>query len=208
MEIIVKNIYQKSDFSLIELLAVIVIALILIGITIPAFNTLTKGQNVEAAARTIGSQLKAVRAYAITKREYIALIIPATASIPANYLKKSYRSCIVSSSYVFEEWVPGEKWEFLPTSAAILDVTNSPGYTDGAFSSAKTVTGVNFSDIGGGSSVDAKAIVFTPTGKCAGVRKYVVIGDAVVLEDGVSSTANQINITIDLYSGRISYGSD
>ena len=200
---------KKNNFSLIELLCVIVIVILLFSIAIPAFNTLTKGESVESGARIVGSQLKAARIHAVTNREYVALIIPTTESLLSDYLYKAYRPCIVNSSYVFQEWVPGEKWEFLPTGAAILDVDNNTGYDAGAFTSASEITGVDFSDIGGGALVDdVKGIVFSPSGKAVGSRKYVIIGSSALLEGGVTSTSNQVDITIDQYSGRVSYGSD
>ena len=208
-----KNTYKKNSFTLIELLAVIVISIILLGIAVPAFNTLTKGEKVETAARTIGSQLKAVRAYAITNREYAALIIPTTESLPSEYLYKSYRPCIVDSSYVFQEWVSGEKWIFMPTGTTILEIDNSADLDAVKnFGSAEDIDDVDFSSIGGAASVDdVKGMIFTPTGKCVGASAsgiFVNVGDAVSLESGISETSNQIDIKIDLYSGRISYGSN
>ena len=213
---------KKTSFSLIELLSVMGISVILMAIAIPAFNTITKGENVEIAARTIGSQLKAVRSYAITNRKYVALIIPTTeADLPSNYYYKTYRAGIVSSSNVFQSWVPGEKWEFMPTGTAILDVDAILGHsgTDvGNFDSAggtpvaSTGTdGVDFSSIGGSDDTDnVRGIIFSPTGKTVNtsVRKYVVVGDSLLLENEVTSTSNYIEITIDLFSGRISYGSE
>ena len=207
-----KKIFNKTSFSLIELLAVMAISIILLAITIPAFNSMAKGQKVEVAARTIGSQLKAVRSYAITNREFIALIIPTTESLSSEYLYKAYRPCIVNSSFVFQGWVSGEKWEFMPTGTAILDVDGTLGHIAtgaGSFTSAGAITSVDFSSIGGGASIPSKGIVFTATGKTSNpsTRKYVVVGDSLSLETG-TATSNYIEITIDLYSGRISYGSN
>jgi len=204
---------KKIKYTLIELLAVMAISIILLAIAIPAFNSLTKGNKVEIAARTIGSQLKAVRSHAITNREYIAFIIPTEnnpSGLSTDYYYKSYRICIVNSSSVFQEWVSGEKWEFMPTGTAILDVDDTLSHPDtgaGAFDSATPVTSVDFSVIGGGTT-SSSGIVFTPTGKTVGARKYVAVGDAILLESGVTTTSDYIEITIDTYSGRISYGSD
>ena len=208
-----KKIFKKKSFTLIELLTVMAISIILMAIAIPAFNTLTKGQKVETAARTIGSQLKAVRSYAITHREYVALIIPTTESLPSEYLYKSYRACIVDSSNVFEYWVSGEKWEFMPTGTAILEIDNSADLdTVKNFGSAEDIDEVDFSSIGGADSVDGvKGLIFTSTGKCVGASAsgiFVNVGDAISLESGITKTSNQIDIKIDLYSGRISYGSN
>ena len=206
------KINKKYFFSLIELLCVMVISILLIGIAIPTFNAITQGQKVETAARTIGSQLKSVRSSAITRREYIALIIPTTEDLSSDYLYRSYRPCIVNSSSVFQAWISGEKWEFLPPGTAIIDIDNTIGHSGtsaGTFTSAGTITSVDFSSIGIEARTNAQGITFSPTGKSfnPATRKYVTIGEATLLEDSVTSTSDLIEITIDLYSGRISYGS-
>ena len=205
--------HKKTSFSLIELLTVMAISIILMAIAIPAFNTLTKGQKVETAARTIGSQLKAVRSYAITNRQYAALIIPTTESLPSEYLYMSYRACIVDSSNVFQSWISGEKWEFMPTGTAILEIDNSSDLdTVKNFGSAQDIDDVDFSSIGGVAAADTvKGIVFAPTGKCIGATAsgiFISVGDAISLESGMSKTKNEINININLYSGRVSYGTN
>jgi len=114
---------KNKQFSLIELLLVMVISAIMLGIVIPTFHKLTKGVNVEMAARQFGSQLKAVREYAITNRVYVALImepINGTSFLPVGYRLLAYRPCIVNSSNVFQEWVEGERWEFLPDRSMIF----------------------------------------------------------------------------------------
>ena len=203
--------YKKKAFSLIELLVVLAISIVLLAIAIPAFNSLTKGQSVEIGARTIGSQLKAVRSYAITNREYVALIFPTTESgISNDYLYKSFRACIVDSNNNFEQWVTDEKWEFMPKGAAILEIDNINDLnTIGNFNSAQDIDGVDFSSIGGNSSTDdVHGLVFTSTGTCDGATAsgiFVTIGSAIGLEDGISSVNNSIDIRIDLYTGRITY---
>ncbi len=202
---------KKIYFSLIELLVVLAISIVLLAIAVPAFNSLTKGQSVEIGARTIGSQLKAVRSYAITNREYVALVFPTTESgISNDYLYKSFRACIVDSSNVFESWITDEKWEFMPKGAAILEIDNSNDLgTIGNFNSAQEISSVDLTSIGGSSSVSSvKGLIFRPTGKCEGATTagiFVNIGGAIGLQDGIDSVNNNIDIRIDLYTGRITY---
>ena len=217
-----KKTYKKNNFSLIELLSVMVIAIILFGISIMAFNKMTKGQGVKVGARTLGSKIKAVRSYAIIHRKTVALVIPTTeADLPSEYLYKSYRACVVDNMHYqycdFNYWVPGDKWEFMPTGTAILDVDATAGHVGtgaGTFlygGSNQGIRNVNFSDIGGSNDTDyVKGIVFFPTGKPAlrASSKFVAIGDAASLEAGAASTSNIIDISINSTNGRITYVND
>ena len=201
---------ERKKFTLLELLVVMVVCLILLAISAPAFLSMSKGQSVDIAARNFGSQLKAARSYAIKNRENIALIIPTTENILNDYLYKSYRACIVDSSNNFEEWIDGEKWDFLPRGTAILEIDSSIDLNEiKNFSSTEKINDINFSDIGGSSNTDnVNGIVFLPNGKCLGVRAsgiFITIGDAAGLESGVNSIKNYIDINIDSFSGRISY---
>jgi len=200
------KIVKTKYFSLIELLVVIAITGILISIGMPAFNSLMKGQNVEQSARTIGSILKSVRSYAITSRQYAALIIPTNeTTLPSSYLYKSFRPCVIDSSNNFLFWVQDEKWEFMNTGTAILDIDDTSGYDTGSFAFATEVDNVNFSSIGGSISVNSVVgVVFQPTGQTSGATKYVIVGDSTILDGSVS--INYIDIIIDQYTGRISYG--
>ena len=92
----------KKYFSLVELLLVMVIASLMLGIVIPTFHKVTKGVSVEMAARQLGGQLKAVREYAITNRENVALIMEPTDAVlqiylPVGYHGIAYRPCIINS---------------------------------------------------------------------------------------------------------------
>ena len=206
------NQYKKIKFSLIELLVVMAITAVMLGIIIPTFHKVTKGVNVEMGARQFGAQLKAVREYAITHRKRVALIIPSTEAIPSNYLYRAYRpSIVVGSSTNFDEWVFGERWEFMPDGTSILAITTNKPPDDGPYAlpdplydAASSVGVVKFNDIVPGiSDTTAKGIVFTPTGRCAGGRTYVCVGDPTM-----NPVKNYVTITIDQFTGRISYGNE
>jgi type II secretory pathway pseudopilin PulG len=184
-------------FSLVELLLVMVITMILLGIVIPTFHKITKGVSVEMGVRQLGAQLKAVREYAITNREYVALIMePADVSavLPGGYANVAYRPCIVDSNYNFKEWVYGERWEFLPDTTQIKSMS---GFT-------VDVVGVDCSDIEGGTVQMDNVPVFSSTGKCEGVSASsatLTVGETV----GTSDTVNTLNITVAAFTGRVSY---
>lgn len=133
--------YKRSDFTLIEMLAVLGILAILTFVALPAFESLAKGHGTVLAARNIGAKLKAVRSYAITKRQYVALLMPqidlastvneypakSESGISDDYYNRSYRACIVTkngNNYEFQRWIEGEKWNYLPKGVAFLEADN------------------------------------------------------------------------------------
>ena len=207
----------KKYFSLVELLLVMFIASLMLGIVIPTFHKLTKGISVEMAARQLGGQLKAVREYAITNREYVALIIepinstssPPTNNLPVGYNGIAYRPCIVTSSGSStwdaggtvaddSDWVYGERWEFLPEGSQLENIQGI----------SQTITGLTDSSLIGYVNDNAfPIIVFTPTGKCEGVSgsgATLTVSDVTGLD--TSDKKNKVNITIAGYTGRVSYG--
>ncbi|HJO92047.1 MAG TPA: prepilin-type N-terminal cleavage/methylation domain-containing protein [Victivallales bacterium] len=222
----------RQKFTLIELLVVIAIIVIIFSISLPAFLKMTKGQSVEIAARTIGSKLNAVRAYAITNREYTALVfITNNEAISSRYKFRSYRPCIVDGSNVFQSWVPDEKWDYLPNGTVLRGIQASSVshptkfsknfesniYTDITAPTSKVILSTN---------PPLKGIIFKPTGDCEGSRKIIIVGNGnytYAADDTTppntpapnpqfnftpKETDNYINITVDNYTGRVSYGSD
>ncbi len=203
-----KNEMKKNKFTLLELLVVMGLCVIMLAISAPAFLSLSKGQSVEIAARTIGSELNAARSYAITHKENVALIIPTTESLLSKHPYKSYRACIVyRGSYNFKEWISGEKWEFLPAGTAVIDIDGSYGYNTGNFDNATDVDNVP-NTFGPGTVNNVKSVVFLPTGINVRASSNIVVGSSAILESGVSSTSNQITIEIGTYTGKISYPSN
>lgn len=205
---------MRKKFSLIELIAVVAIMAIIMAFALPAFLTMTKGQSVELAAREIGSKLKAVRSYAITNRKYTALVfVTSQPVLSQNYPYKSYRPCIVNSSNVFQEWVPDEKWEFLPSGVIIQDISeNITGYVDGLFGdNTNDITNVIDNNVfpGTNSIQTLKGVSFKSTGDLSkGNNKFIAIGEGTdpTTAAGRHNPSNMAIIKVDQYTGRISYG--
>ncbi len=210
---------NKKQFSLLELLCVIAIAAILMAMILPAFFNITKGQSVQMAAMEVGSKLKAVRTYAISQRQYVALVFITSETTMNNdrYCYKSYRPCVVNSSNVFQSWVPDEKWDILPTGVIVQDIIAETdigyypsGYKNGLFSGATTVDTSSNSDVAvfSSSGQTFKGISFKPTGDLSGDTKFVRVGEGTnpTSTATMKNTANYAIIKIDQYTGRISYG--
>lgn len=130
---------RRWHFTLVELMVVIVIASIILAFSVPAFQKLAVGSGVDAAARMLSSQLSLARAEAISRRQYIAIIMPGQHfnkdTDDENLFKyQSFRAAIVTHSggtYTFEKWVDGTEWTFLPTGTVIAEADDD-AYTSGS----------------------------------------------------------------------------
>jgi hypothetical protein len=226
----------------VEIIAVMGLMAILLFIALPAFEKLAKGSGVEIAARNLSSKLGAARGYAINSRQYVAVLMP-DANLPNDYLFRSYKLCVVSSTsipftsgtppvtvttFTFTRWIPSENWGFLPTGAAIRHIlsrstphvvgsnSNSLTASDGWLASShEEIDGVKLHEISPSSSAydntdNVRAIVFSPNGKLAGVSgpRYVAVSESTYSGTTLVSTnpKNWIDITIDQYTGRVTYG--
>lgn len=219
---------MRRNFTLVEILVVLGLMAILLFIALPAFEKLAKGSGVELAARNLTSKLGMARGYAITTRQYVAVLMPtATTSpkLPNDYIFKGYKLCVVSgttSPFTFKRWLPSENWEFLPNGTAINHINNNPhavgsdsnstALSDGWTTALlEVVNGVDFSEITGYTTVSTvRAIVFRPTGKMAvNANRYVAVSESTYSGTDLIATnkKNWIDITIDQFTGRVSYGS-
>ncbi len=115
-------------FTLIELLVVVGIMLVLLGVSVPAFSRIVRGRSVDNASRMVSSQLMLARAEAVSKRRYVAVIMPGhNFSAPDDgnpYCYGSFRTAWVeydeaNDNYTFDGWVEGTSWTFLPLGAVI-----------------------------------------------------------------------------------------
>ncbi|HRR28572.1 MAG TPA: prepilin-type N-terminal cleavage/methylation domain-containing protein, partial [Victivallales bacterium] len=93
---------RLCSFTLVELLVVMAIMAMLLYIATPAFEKMAKGGGSELAARNIYNYLSLSRNYAITNRQFVAVLFPMKGStdypssgIPSNYYNSSYRACLV-----------------------------------------------------------------------------------------------------------------
>lgn len=221
----------RKNFTLIEILTVLGLMAILLFIALPAFEKLAKGHGVELAARNLTSKLGQARGYAITSREYVALLMPTASTSPIlpDHAFKGYKLCVVSSPptgtsptvFTFKRWLPSEKWEFLPNGTAIADIRSgthasisSDSNNWGTAFAGEEVDGVNLSEISSptyDTVNDIRAIVFKPTGKMAvTLDRYVAVSESTYNGTALTPTnkKNWIDITIDQFTGRVTYGSE
>jgi prepilin-type N-terminal cleavage/methylation domain-containing protein len=190
---------HRRVFTLVELLAVMLIISILLGLSVGMYTTMGRGALVDSGARALASQLHLARSYAVTKREYVALLLPAegNSGVGEEYRAASLRTCVVDDAGAFQSHIQNTKWIFLPNSVYITNVQNH-----------STVTGVQFPNTGDG-AVDVRAIVFRPNGSLLSGPPSVTFDVARMVRDGTSLTQldsdNQVSATVNWLTGRTEF---
>ena len=143
---------ERKFYTLIEIMTVIVIAALLFGIGIPAFTTMIQGSNMTVAIRQLSAKISAARAYAVSNRCNVAVLLMET-GIKEEYCYSAYRVCVVDSSNAFQEWIEDENWKTLPKGVLRNSVTNTTSVTANAL------------DIGGTNSTNCPALIFNSKGQ-------------------------------------------
>jgi type II secretory pathway pseudopilin PulG len=194
----------------VELLTVMIIMMIVMTIALPAFRRLTGGTGVEAAARMVGAQLRLARQEAIAQRKRIAILFPAAGQVtdPPDVGYQAFRACIVDRSNAFQSWVENTSWQYVPTGTVIAEVDDdhTGGIDDPPSDGGGTLVSGVPEDTG---AVGVRAVVFMPTGKLVGERRYATVVEGTVPANGgavlVKNRANYIHAVVDQYTGRISF---
>jgi type II secretory pathway pseudopilin PulG len=205
---------KKLNYTLIEMLTVIGVAVILMSIAVPSFNRIMTGQRPKIGARNLAAIISAGRAQAITKNTKCAIICPIEASnVPADYIYRSAKIAEVrkntsSGEYEFVKWVDGFNWVFMPAGISIMEIDqkeygNPPNTKAPEEMACKKVTGIDFSDIGSYSTAATdRAIIYSPYGGLDDKTLYISVGENHITEN---SAAGTMCFKINRFTGRISW---
>jgi len=186
---------RKSFYTLVEIMTVIVIAAILFGIGIPAFTTMIQGSNMTVSIRQLSAKMQAARAYAVTNRCKVAVLM-VTTGVKEDYCYSAYRVCVVDDSNNWQEWIEDESWKTLP-KGVIRNASN--GVTN-----TVSVGNVNASEIGGtGSSYPA--LIFDSKGQLTGNSSVITLRQGrYVSSQAVYTDPTSHQLTVNRYSGKVS----
>ena len=187
----------RKFYTLIEIMTVIVIAAILFGIGIPAFTTMIQGSNMTVAIRQLSAKIQAARAYAVTNRCKVAVLLPNVVENSSNIKKddccfSAYRVCIVDSTKTFQEWIEDENWKTLPSGIYRESVSNTINVT------------VDATDIGG-KETGYPAIIFDSNGRLvdASANPVIVLRHGRYVGGKIPTGGTDHNLTINQYSGKV-----
>ena len=210
-----KDRITARKFTLIEMLAVVAIASIMIAVFVPAFNRMMFGSKVDQAASNFKLGLEVAQAKAISSRKYVAMVIPVKYGAVSGLTLKpfcdgGYRLAFVKKSgddCHFSGWVPDSSWRNPRDGAALTAVgTLKP------LDLASGVTDDDWNDLGDGEN--RKAVVFSPYGGTMDqddisftfteARFTGNVDDGKAVYD-MPNSSNRLQFVLDGITGRVSY---
>lgn len=136
-----KRLPVTRAFTLIEMLVVLAIAALLLSLGWGVARKMTAATGTTSAARTLATQLRLARQFAISQHTYVALLLPSatdfTGDDAAKYGNVALRACLVtksgSSTYTFSSFPQDSKWSYLPNGLKIFADNTTIAGTGGPF---------------------------------------------------------------------------
>lgn len=215
---------EKSRFTLIEMLAVVAIASILIALMTPAAQSLMFGSRVDQCASNLKLAMEQAQSKAVASRKYVALILPVSHGTTKKelipYCKSGYRMAYVKKEgddYKFVSWVPGSDWKNANNGAMLVSIEDSESNaknapsapTDTDFSLLAKITSPPEDDLGNSCISGKEAIIFSPYGGVVNRDQplYFTITEC-KYNDGSYSLDNPDNflvLKLNAITGRVTY---
>jgi len=180
------------NFTLIELMAVMLLMGVLMVMMLPAFNRMIRGNKVDQVTSNLKLGLEQAQARAVSSRRPVALVLPTEqndwtadadtqAVIPfcyGGYRLAYVEATSVSGAWKFLRWVPDSEWKNAPEGAMLVRVliqSDSDYKTikegdgiDSALSNPQTGSLSNLMTVKsvkvGSHTVDVGGLVFSPYG--------------------------------------------
>lgn len=140
---------KRNNYTLTEILVVIIILAVVLAIALPGFNNLVNGNKTMRAAKQLATVFQQARAEAIVSGCRVVLLFPCrrpdnstgdTSNIRSNYSNASYGMLVYEKNGNFDfgsERNSNFKWQRLPSGVIISLMTDEASYTPGN-SSAST----------------------------------------------------------------------
>ena len=182
-----KKRFIRHQYTIIELLVVLVIAGLLTGMTVSGIRGALARQGATGAVRTLANKISLAQSFAVSKNRYVALIVPDYDGIKDDLFNNKYgykvtdkadgtsywngkclfcfrknRMCYVDKqadgTYKFDRWVDGYEWQTLPPKTVALITT------DDTPDNSKPVQVTNVPDPTDGSPQTSTSLIFKPSG--------------------------------------------
>jgi len=192
--------YAQAPFTLIELLVVLSIIVVIMGIGMVTYRQST---GVDAAARMVSRQLYLARQYAVSRRCYVAVLLPddsvtgASANLySSSHWGRSLRVVTVDGSRQFANNITGSEWVMLPGNTRVTwTIAGDPVRRN----PASVTPNIRLSP-GGGDLDKFDAVVFAPSGSLDAA------GDSSITIDSANAgDPRQSKIIINWLTGRAEF---
>lgn len=161
----------RHNFTLIELLAVMLLMGALMLMMLPAFNQMIRGNKVDQMTANLALGLEQAQARAVSSRRHVAVVFPTRQDVWRSSVEEEravrpfcyggFRLAYVestanSSEWKFIRWVPDSEWKNSPDGAMLINVLKK-GDSEYELEEGKSVTahvtnlstGAGFKDVMG-----------------------------------------------------------
>jgi prepilin-type N-terminal cleavage/methylation domain-containing protein len=202
--------FHEKGFTIIEILAVLVIMGLVLGLSVPAITGLTKANQLANSARLVSNLCSIARSEAVTKRVItcVAIVENWTGQVEANHRRMS----IWRWDEQVSNWIQISKWEELPQGIAFHLNADGAAEDYGAKAVGHVLGGQStniFTQNINGASVTFRYAEFGPTGAVSipdlGGQDFEVW--MVLTQEAFASASsppnNYAKITANVLTGRI-----
>ena len=189
--------FKRRAFTLIELLVVMAIVAIMIGIAVPAMNSLGRANAVSSGSNQLANTLMLARAKAITDRTHVRVVFSENANTNKMvYGKISYAvlSWTNKTADAAASWIYLDRWQHMPQGAFFI--------TNSSFTFPTTVPFPTNS----ASGVTMPCIEFKSTGAPTSSSYIDIAIQEGIVVDGVirnSMASNTLTNRIYAFTGRV-----
>jgi type IV fimbrial biogenesis protein FimT len=197
---------RQEGFTMIELMAVILILGVLIAVGMPAMRRITQATGLQGASRQVSSTLSLARQLAITQRTNVRVVFPNSATVSANPVASNNTytaySVMASNQGTGATWYYVGKWEFLPVGSVFLSGSGAAGSLDNSSSLLQATMPYPYSN---STAATMAYIEFRPSG-AASSSSTLHIREGFVAQGGTLSTPTStgaVVIAVDNLVGRV-----